>query len=101
MATQAIKPPKQYEILGAAYYRLGKYAEAKSALIEASKKEDESGYPGETLLFLAMTCCRLGEREEARGWFTRAETGSRTMRPRRTCICVTSTRKRRLCSMAW
>jgi tetratricopeptide (TPR) repeat protein len=73
MATQAIDPPKQHEILGAAYYRLEKYAEAKTELIEATKKADEIGYPGQTLLFLAMTCCALGEHEAAHEWFAHAE----------------------------
>jgi tetratricopeptide (TPR) repeat protein len=60
---------------GAAYYRLEKYADAKKLLIEALQKDedDDSGYSAEKLYFLAMTCCRLEELDEAAQSFARAE----------------------------
>jgi tetratricopeptide (TPR) repeat protein len=51
--------------LGAALYRAGKYREAASTLEEAIKVQGKGGFI-DTLLFLAMTCSRLGQQEEAR-----------------------------------
>jgi tetratricopeptide (TPR) repeat protein len=74
MATQSIKPPKQSEILGAAYYRMGRYADAVRAFSEALEHEDQIGFPGQVRLLLAMARWQLGEREEAQRCLRHAQT---------------------------
>jgi tetratricopeptide (TPR) repeat protein len=74
--TRQTEPSTKFDATrGAAYYRLGRYAEAKGLLIDALQKDedDDFGYSAEKLYFLAMTCCRLEEPDEAAQSFARAE----------------------------
>jgi tetratricopeptide (TPR) repeat protein len=66
---------KKTMILGGAWFRLGRYAQAKEALTDAVQLTDESSMHqhGERLLFLAMACHRLGHHGEAQKRLAEAE----------------------------
>jgi serine/threonine protein kinase/Tfp pilus assembly protein PilF len=74
LATKAVsRAPKvgaYWNTLGVAHYRAGDYRAALAALEKAVELTPQGD--GTDSLFLAMTCWRLGQNEEAQGWYERA-----------------------------
>jgi eukaryotic-like serine/threonine-protein kinase len=68
--------PTYMNSLGAALYRAGRFEEAKKQLAENSKSDEAPGVNKAVAicdhLFLAMTCQRLHQSQEARRWLDRA-----------------------------
>jgi serine/threonine protein kinase len=68
-----------WNTLGVAYYRLGDYQAAVETLTRSMALR--SGGDGYDWFFLAMAQWRLGQKEQARGWYEKAANRMHTMRP--------------------
>jgi WD40 repeat protein len=58
--------------LGTALYRAGLFEDARTTLLDAVQFQGQGGYIEDWSL-LAMTCYRLGQIDEAKGWLARVE----------------------------